>query len=194
MQGTRVLLLISLIKFVYGCEPFVYHDQSSYCNADYAFSGIVQDSQETDKESIFQVQVTSNIKGQVAYKGGIITVYGRGRMNSCGPTWLRLNKEYILYVSIDDELTNKLQITEPHEFNQTIINRIKSYDCYCKVEINLPQQSIPDSSIPAREKCVITEREWDCTFQNGYCARTRCRGQSRCGSGECQWFPGVSIC
>ncbi|XP_062573740.1 uncharacterized protein LOC134235624 [Saccostrea cucullata] len=194
MQGARVFVLICLIKFVFGCEPFVYHYQNIYCNADYVFSGYVQESSETYTASIFQVRVTSMIKGQLANKGEIITVYGRGWGHSCGPTWLRLNKEYILYVSIEDEATNKLQITGQQEFNQSTVGIIRSYDCACKVEINLPQQSIPNSNVPASQKCVITEREWDCTFQNGYCGRTRCRGQSRCGSSDCQWFPGASIC
>lgn len=36
-------------------------------------------------------------QGRLAYPGQIITVYGRGTLNSCGPTRLDRNKEYLLY-------------------------------------------------------------------------------------------------
>lgn len=36
-------------------------------------------------------------QGRLAYPGRIITVYGRGTLNSCGPTRLDRNKEYLLY-------------------------------------------------------------------------------------------------
>lgn len=36
-------------------------------------------------------------QGRLASPGQIVTVYGRGTLNSCGPTRLDRNKEYILY-------------------------------------------------------------------------------------------------
>ncbi|XP_061187282.1 uncharacterized protein LOC133195455 [Saccostrea echinata] len=187
MQVANVLLVFNFIKFVFGCGSYVYHDQTPFCNAAYAIVGIVQDSWESADESLFQVKVTSNMKGQVTSTGGVITVSGRGRMHSCGPTRMTRNKAYIIYLSIDEDSSYKLKITEKEDFRLTTMDRIWNYDCSCQIEINLPRQSIPNSGIPARDKCVITERELGCPFQNGYCTRRNSRN-------VCQWVPGVNDC
>ncbi|XP_061179049.1 uncharacterized protein LOC133187649 [Saccostrea echinata] len=182
------LLLFNLIHFVFGCTPLVVHDQSRYCGADYAFSGIVRFSRITASESVFQIQVIRNIKGRVTFPNGLITVYGRGTLNSCGATRLNLDQRYILYVLSYD---NRLSVYQQQEVSAINFNRIRRYDCSCEIEINLPQQPFDNSMIPARDKCIITEREWDCTFQNGYCSRAGRRYGPR---GACQWVPGISNC
>ncbi|XP_061182612.1 uncharacterized protein LOC133190949 [Saccostrea echinata] len=187
MQISNVLLVLSYVKFVFGCGSYVSHDQTPFCNAVYAVVGTVQSSWESDFESSFRIQVATNIKGAVPSRGGIITVSGTGRMHSCGPTRLTRNKAYVLYLSVDDDSPYKLRIIEKEEYSFSTLQRIWNYDCSCKIEINLPQQSVPNSGILARDKCVITERELGCTFQNGYCTRRNSRN-------VCQWVPGVSNC
>ncbi|XP_062573742.1 uncharacterized protein LOC134235626 [Saccostrea cucullata] len=191
MQGTTVLFIFSLIKIVLGCSPLVTHDQTTYCRAAYVFTGKVQRSNTMGFQSDFQIRVTSNVKGKIASKGREITVYGKGDMHPCGFTSLRINKEYILFVSIDEaSAAKKIKIIDYQEMSQTTLNSMRNYDCSCVIEINLPQQSTPYTDIAARNKCVITEKEHDCTFKNGYCSRKH----SRFGTRVCQWIPGVTNC
>lgn len=56
--------------------------------------------------------------------------------------------------------------------------------------MNLPWQPFPESTTPAKDKCVITENEFDCTFEKGYCARRR----NRYGPGPCTWNAPNIVC
>ncbi|XP_062573741.1 uncharacterized protein LOC134235625 [Saccostrea cucullata] len=188
MQVINVLLVFNFIKFVFGCGSYVIHDQTPFCNSAYAIVGIVQASWESADESLFQIKVTTNFKlEEVPSRGGIITVAGRGRMSSCGPTRMTRNKAYVIYLSVDEGSSYPLRIIEKEDYRLTTMDRIWSYDCSCQVEINIPQQLTPNSGVPARDKCVITERDLGCPFYNGYCAR---RGSQN----VCQWVPGSSVC
>lgn len=155
-----------------------------------AFTGTVLSYKETDIEAVFKIRVNSNIKGRLANSGRVITVYGRGSLNSCGPTRLDRNKEYLLYVSIYDASTRRPEINEFFEATATYLNRINNYDCSCEVEMNLPWQPFPESTTPAKDKCVITQNEFDCTFEKGYCARRR----NRYGPGPCTWIAPNIVC
>ncbi|XP_062606919.1 uncharacterized protein LOC134268693 [Saccostrea cucullata] len=97
MQAVFVLLFCHLVHFVFGCTPFIEHDQSRFCRNDHAFSGIVRFSRVTESEAVFQIQVIRNIKGGVTFPNGLITVYGRGELHSCGATRLNQDQRYILY-------------------------------------------------------------------------------------------------
>lgn len=56
--------------------------------------------------------------------------------------------------------------------------------------MNLPWQPRPDNTTPAKDKCVITRNEFDCSFEKGYCARRR----SRYGLGPCRWIAPKIVC
>ncbi|XP_048739849.2 uncharacterized protein LOC125654103 [Ostrea edulis] len=184
------LCILNFINFVFGCYPIINHDQSQYCSAQYVFTGVVRSSRETDSEAVFQIQLTSTIKGRIGFPGSMTTVYGRGKLNSCGPTRLNRNQEYILYTSTYDPSTNRPEIFVQHDPNFTNLNRIKRYDCSCEIEIDLPRQPFPNSMTPAEDKCVITEREYNCNFFKGYCGRRN----GIYGSQVCQWIAPNNVC
>ncbi|XP_022290807.2 uncharacterized protein LOC111102394 [Crassostrea virginica] len=187
MLQISALVIIGGLAVVYGCTPFTEHDQTKYCRAQYVFTGMVRNFKEDRIENTFTIQVTSNIKGRISYSGRYVTVYGRGSLNSCGPTRLQRNKEYLLYVSVYDR---KPEINEYRDATFTNVNRINNYDCSCQVEMNLPWQPVPESTTNPRDNCVVTQKEFDCTFQRAYCARRH----SLYNPGSCQWIAPKTVC
>eukprot|EP00105_Crassostrea_gigas_P017313 XP_011435039.1 PREDICTED: uncharacterized protein LOC105333665 [Crassostrea gigas] len=187
----KFLLILGVISFVQGCTPLIEHDQNKYCRSMYAFTATVLSSEERNVEAVFKIRVNENIKMVLGYPREIVTVYGRGTLHSCGPTKLDKNKEYFLYVSVNDATTNKPIINQFHEASFANITRVNSYVCSCTVVVNLPWQPIPESLRPARDICIITPDEFDWSFERGYCAR---RGD-RSGSGPCKWIaPKTAAC
>nr|XP_022300771.1 uncharacterized protein LOC111108975 [Crassostrea virginica] len=192
MAFIGLVLSVNFISVVLACFPSINHDQNSFCRSDYAFTGFVLRSSETNRESVFQIQLTSNLKGRVAIPGQLLTIYGRGSGNSCGPHRLNRFQGHVLYVSsrsFPDEPA-RLEITEHHTFDPVNVNRVANYDCSCEIVINLPQQPNNVDTTPAGDKCVITENEYDCNFRQGFCSRQ----QSPFGAGRCSWIAPTIPC
>nr|XP_034307982.1 uncharacterized protein LOC105344926 [Crassostrea gigas] len=186
------LLGLNLTSFAFGCGPFIQHDQNRFCRSEFAFTGFVLQSTEREIESVFLIQLTSNLKGRIALPGQLLTIYGRGSANSCGPHRLNRLQGHIIYVGRSEfpDEAPRFEIHEHHDFNLVQLNSIANYDCSCEVEIDLPQQPLQGSTVPPGDKCVITENEYDCRFRQGYCSRRR----SFLGGDRCRWTVPNTVC
>nr|XP_011436039.2 uncharacterized protein LOC105334339 [Crassostrea gigas] len=188
-----LLALANLMFVVYGCEPYITSDQTVYCEAPLVFVGVVNCAKIEDRDATFRVKITSNIKGQVGYIGKTVTVIGYGRGHSCGPTVLDVNRKYIFTISLYSS-PNRLEIYEYFEATLENLNRFSKFDCSCKVEVDLPYQPLYGEPAPIGDKCLITEREFDCHFYEGYCARQPSNVNSYRQRSPCQWFAPITPC
>lgn len=186
-----LLVIVSILYAVYGCDPLIQSDQSLYCDAQFVFVGIVKYAKVTRDEAIFRIRVTSNLKGQIGYSGKTVTVFGSGLFDSCGPPSFKVNKKYILTVS-KYSTPNRMMLGTYYEPTTANLNRFKKYDCSCKVEVNIPEQPFFGEPAPIGDKCVITEREYNCHFDEGYCARRP--SDSYGPRSPCQWVAPTTPC
>lgn len=63
---------------------------------------------------------------------------------------------------------------------------------FFKVEVNIPEQPFFGEPAPIGDKCVITEREYNCHFDEGYCARRP--SDSYGPRSPCQWVAPTTPC
>uniref|UniRef100_K1R2I8 Tripartite motif-containing protein 2 n=1 Tax=Magallana gigas TaxID=29159 RepID=K1R2I8_MAGGI len=89
---------------------------------------------------------------------------------------------------------NRLEIYEYFEATLENLNRFSKFDCSCKVEVDLPYQPLYGEPAPIGDKCLITEREFDCHFYESYCARQPSNVNSYRQRSPCQWFAPNTPC
>nr|XP_022300770.1 uncharacterized protein LOC111108974 [Crassostrea virginica] len=184
-------VVINLSLCVYSCDPPTESNQSVFCRARYVLTGVVLSSRLTSEEAVFQIKVTSNIKGIIARPGSKVTLYGSGTSEPCGPTLLKNNQKYLIYVGWISRAPNKLQVAEYTDPSTNKIRKFKNYDCSCEIQIDLSWN--PASGPPAspRDTCVIRDQEFDCNFDEGFCAR---RPAYPYGPKVCQWIAPQTPC